>query len=100
MNKSHKKWTLKDSDFAFNQHSAGVSNQTIGDELGRTAIAVGVHISTRKRVMRHSSNEPSVKPVPFSVQPEPAHAPTLFLVSFAGSFTGVALAALVVGIIQ
>jgi len=53
MNNERKTWSLKDSNYAWERSQLGMSNEDIAQNIGRTAIAVGVHLS-KKRTKYHA----------------------------------------------
>ena len=48
MNNKRKTWSLKDSNYAWKSTLTGVSNEEIARDIGRTPVAVSVHLSNRR----------------------------------------------------
>jgi len=48
VDKTNKQWSLKDSNFAWRGAKAGVPNHQLAIELGRTPVAIGIHLSNMK----------------------------------------------------
>jgi len=95
MSNERKKWSVKDSDYAWDNSLAGMSNEDIAAHVGRTPVAVGVRLSNikiRYGFAKSTINTAGTKTgrVPNSVESD-KH-PTLrgmFFVSLAGAVIGV-----------
>jgi len=95
MSNERKKWSVKDSDYAWDSSLAGMSNEDIAAHVGRTPVAVAVRLSNIKLRYGYAKSTtgkagPGKKAKPVTVESD-KH-PTLkgmFLVSLAGAAIGV-----------
>ena len=95
MSNERKKWSVKDSDYAWDSSLAGMSNEDIAAHVGRTPVAVGVRLSNMKIRYGFAKSTtgkagPGKKAKPVNVSSDKQ--PTLrgmFFVSLAGAAIGV-----------
>ena len=90
MSNERKTWTRKDSNYARERYNEGMSNDDIAFELGRTPVAIGVHLSKIRTQYVRAKSASVAKPRKVM---KPTKAPRTLLTSFIGACAGILVGA-------